>query len=194
MATNFRANQYENAFKAFKLGNWQVPSNYRETPRTLEGHTKVIATDRGHLESGVPRSRENPWGNFVGTWDLPKEIPGNCTRVTTARTTYGQQQLEQATHHAQHTLSGKKKNDMRNSFKAMGNPKAMLQEAMTGHRSGAANPGSKMLAAESDPIVHQNPGPRTPIRSPLPQENLDPAPPVQTPQHAKYVEEETDGQ
>jgi len=118
MATNFSANQYENAFKAFKLGNWQTPSNYREAPRSLDGHTKIIANSQGHLEAGVPRSRENPWGNFVGTWDLPKQIPGNCTRVTTARTTYAQQHLEEATHHAQHTLSGKKKNDMRKSYKA----------------------------------------------------------------------------
>jgi len=190
MSTNFTANQYENAFKGVKLANWQVPNQYKEHPRSLSGHTRTIANDRGHLETGVPRSRENPWGNFVGTWDLPKQIPGNCTRVTTARTTYAQQHLEEATHYAQHTLSGKKKNDMRNSYKAMGNPKAMLQEAQTGHRSGAANPGSKMLAPESDPVVHQNPGPRTPIRSPLPQENREPTPPAQTPQHADYLAEE----
>lgn len=46
----------------------------------MQGATKIIASDRGHLQSGVPRSRNNPWGDFVGTWDIPTKIPGKVIR------------------------------------------------------------------------------------------------------------------
>ena len=49
---------------------------YFQHPRTYQGCTQVIGTDRGHLMDGVSRSNKNPWGDFVGTWDLPKQIPG----------------------------------------------------------------------------------------------------------------------
>jgi hypothetical protein len=45
-------------------------------PRTRSGMTTIIGTDRGHLMGGIERSSENPWGNFVGTWDLPSKVPG----------------------------------------------------------------------------------------------------------------------
>jgi len=189
MATNFRANQYENAFKGFKLGNWESPSHYREAPRKLEGHTQIIADNKGHLSAGVHRSRENPWGNFVGTWDMPKHIPGNCTRVATARSSYARERLDHETEQAGYTIVGKKKNDLRCSHKAMGHPKAMLEEAKTGLRSGANSPGNKLLAAENDPVVEQDPGPRTPIRSPLPHENREPTPPVREPEQLRYEEQ-----
>ena len=35
-----------------------------------------MSNERGHLLEGVPKSEKNPWGDFVGTWDLPKKIPG----------------------------------------------------------------------------------------------------------------------
>ena len=50
-----------------------------QRPSCYEGFTQVVANDQGHLLQGVPRSTENPWGNFVGTWDLPLKIPGNVT-------------------------------------------------------------------------------------------------------------------
>lgn len=84
MATNFSANQYENAFVSKRIQNWELPSNYRERPRSIKGSPKVIATDRGHL---LPEYRSNngALSNFVGTWDLPKKLPGNRINVPTAR-------------------------------------------------------------------------------------------------------------
>ncbi|XP_070551320.1 protein Flattop homolog [Ptychodera flava] len=79
MATHFSANQYEDAFGSKKLQNWTVPHTYKERPSSLEGYTQIIANDRGHLLPGAPRSKESPWGSFVGTWDMPKKIPGNVT-------------------------------------------------------------------------------------------------------------------
>ncbi|XP_005999396.1 protein Flattop [Latimeria chalumnae] len=75
MAFNFSANQYENAFRSNKLLNWTVPKPYKEDPSTLEGCTPIIANDRGHLLPGIPRSKTNPWGTFMGTWEMPKKIP-----------------------------------------------------------------------------------------------------------------------
>ena len=45
-------------------------------PNTLNGFTTIIGNDRGHLLPGVNRSNGNPWGDFVGTWDLPHKISG----------------------------------------------------------------------------------------------------------------------
>ena len=50
-----------------------------QRPSSYEGFTQIIANDRGHLQQGVPRSQDSPWGNFVGTWDMPLKIPGNVT-------------------------------------------------------------------------------------------------------------------
>ena len=35
-----------------------------------------MANDRGHLLPGIDRSKRSPFGEFLGTWDLPKRIPG----------------------------------------------------------------------------------------------------------------------
>ncbi|XP_041470910.1 protein Flattop homolog [Lytechinus variegatus] len=79
MSSHFSANQYEQAFDSRRLQNFQIPKTYKERPSSYEGFTQIIATDRGHLKPGVPRSEDSPWGNFVGTWDMPKKIPGNVT-------------------------------------------------------------------------------------------------------------------
>ncbi|XP_052246500.1 protein Flattop homolog isoform X2 [Dreissena polymorpha] len=86
MALHFSANQYERNFKPTLLQNWEVPRRYRERPRAFVGFTQIIANDKGHLMQGVKRSRESPWGTFVGTWDLPLKIPGNNMTNSTART------------------------------------------------------------------------------------------------------------
>lgn len=52
---------------------------YLQRPSSYEGFTQIIANDRGHLKQGVPRSKDSPWGGFVGTWEMPKKIPGNVT-------------------------------------------------------------------------------------------------------------------
>ncbi|XP_038065279.1 protein Flattop homolog [Patiria miniata] len=79
MAAHFSANQYEQAFDSKRLQNWQLPHTYKERPSRYEGFTQIIANDRGHLLEGVPKSTENPWGKFVGTWDMPLNVPGNVT-------------------------------------------------------------------------------------------------------------------
>lgn len=43
-----------------------------QRPSQLEGYTRPIANDRGHLLGGVPRSENCPWGGFAGTWDTNK--------------------------------------------------------------------------------------------------------------------------
>jgi len=48
------------------LRNWTVPRKYKERPVTFEGYTQIVATDRGHMFEGVPRSKESPWGSFMG--------------------------------------------------------------------------------------------------------------------------------
>ncbi|XP_072022156.1 protein Flattop homolog [Amphiura filiformis] len=79
MSSHFSANQYENGFDSKRLQMWQLPKTYKERPSAQDGYTQIIATDRGHLKEGVPRSKESPWGQFVGTWDMPPKIPGNVT-------------------------------------------------------------------------------------------------------------------
>ncbi|XP_069797238.1 protein Flattop isoform X2 [Narcine bancroftii] len=46
-----------------------------QKPKFREGSSFFIANDRGYLKPGVPRSKENPWGTFLGTWDMPHRIP-----------------------------------------------------------------------------------------------------------------------
>lgn len=79
MATHFSANQYENAFAAKRLQNWETPASFKERPSQLDGFTRPIANNRGHLLQGISRSQKCPWGGFAGTWDSnqnKKSIPG----------------------------------------------------------------------------------------------------------------------
>ncbi|XP_058165990.1 protein Flattop [Dasypus novemcinctus] len=88
MATNYSANQYEKAFSPKYLQNWSPAKPTKESISSHEGYTQIIANDRGHLLPSVPRSKANPWGSFMGTWQMPLKIPP--ARVTlTSRTTAG---------------------------------------------------------------------------------------------------------
>ncbi|XP_070938313.1 protein Flattop isoform X2 [Macaca nemestrina] len=88
MATNYSANQYEKAFSSKYLQNWSPAKPTKESISSHEGYTQIIANDRGHLLPSVPRSKANPWGCFMGTWQMPLKIPP--ARVTlTSRTTAG---------------------------------------------------------------------------------------------------------
>jgi len=90
MATHFSANQYEQAFAAQRLQNWQLPQKFKERPSALDGFTQTIANDRGHLLAGVPRSKASPWGEFVGTWDMKKPP----LRARTMKTKAAQQEVK----------------------------------------------------------------------------------------------------
>lgn len=86
MSTNFHANQYEQTFTPHRTQNWEVPKNVEgKYPDTNTGFTRIKANDRGHLLPNVPKERSSPWGNFVGTWDMPTQIPGNRVTNATAR-------------------------------------------------------------------------------------------------------------
>lgn len=74
MSLNFSANQFEEEFKPARLRNWEVPKWFPKHPCQNHGTTHVISNERGHLLPGVPRCPCGPWGDFVGTWDLPKKI------------------------------------------------------------------------------------------------------------------------
>ncbi|XP_006162104.1 protein Flattop [Tupaia chinensis] len=88
MATNYSANQYEKAFSPKYLRNWSPAKPTKERIPSHEGYTQIIANDRGHLLPSVPRSKANPWGSFMGTWQMPLRIPP--ARVTlTSRTAAG---------------------------------------------------------------------------------------------------------
>lgn len=71
MASNFSANQFERAFKAKSLCNWEVPKWYPEYPRRRTQETKFIVNERGHLLPNIERPKTCPWGRFKGTWQLP---------------------------------------------------------------------------------------------------------------------------
>jgi len=79
MAQHFSANQYEEPFWPKRLQNWEVPLLHKEFPDQREGFTQIVADDRGHLLEGVPKSEKSPWGDFVGTWDMPRKFVGNIT-------------------------------------------------------------------------------------------------------------------
>ncbi|CAL1531715.1 unnamed protein product [Lymnaea stagnalis] len=86
MSINFHANQYEQAFTPHRTQNWEVPKSAEgKNPRPNPGFTRILANDRGHLLTNVPKERSSPWGTFVGTWDMPLRIPGNRITVPTAR-------------------------------------------------------------------------------------------------------------
>ncbi|XP_023496611.1 protein Flattop isoform X2 [Equus caballus] len=88
MATNYSANQYEKAFSPKYLQNWSPAKPTKQSISSHEGYTQIIANDRGHLLPSVPRSKANPWGSFMGTWQMPLKVPP--ARVTlTSRTAAG---------------------------------------------------------------------------------------------------------
>jgi hypothetical protein len=68
--------QFDREFKAKRLGNWEVPKWYPDRPRPpRKTPTRIIANERGHLLPGIQRvPGDSAWGNYKGTWDLPKKI------------------------------------------------------------------------------------------------------------------------
>ncbi|KAJ8932353.1 hypothetical protein NQ314_014720 [Rhamnusium bicolor] len=69
-----RKKAFETAFKPKVLKNWEVPKLNCGRPRIRTGKTKIVANDRGHLLPEIKKSQSNPWGEYVGTWRLPKKI------------------------------------------------------------------------------------------------------------------------
>ena len=42
-------------------------------PTQRNGHTEIIADDRGHLNNPRLRSARSPWGDYLGTWQRPRK-------------------------------------------------------------------------------------------------------------------------
>ena len=57
-----------------KLKKWIFFLN--QTPRKKSTELTFIANEKGHLLPGTRKSDTNPFGDYVGTWDMPKKIPG----------------------------------------------------------------------------------------------------------------------
>ena len=47
-----------------------------QRPRELQGYTTTIVNDDGHLRPQFRRSKTGSLSTFVGTWDLPRRLPG----------------------------------------------------------------------------------------------------------------------
>ncbi|XP_031292655.2 protein Flattop [Camelus dromedarius] len=88
MTRSCPCSQYEKAFSPKYLQNWSLAKPTKERISSHEGYTQIIANDHGHLLPSVPRSKANPWGSFMGTWQMPLKVPP--ARVTlTSRTAAG---------------------------------------------------------------------------------------------------------
>ena len=87
MSINFDGHQYEQAFTTYRIQNYELSrlDQVSRHPRPRRGYTRPIADCRGHICSGQQRSRESPWGSFVGTWEMPRRIPGSRVTTSTAR-------------------------------------------------------------------------------------------------------------
>ncbi|XP_063441788.1 protein Flattop homolog [Mytilus trossulus] len=164
MSLHFSANQYTNAFDPVKLQNWQVAREYRERPRSFDGFTQIVANNRGHLIPGVKRSRDSPWGTFVGTWDMPLKIPGNTN--PTARSGHAVESLLRSKTDGDIVLRGKLKRckvpdalRVKEDIKADGGigpgPFETLLMNGSGGRSGARNPEPISTSPKMPPIGYK---------------------------------------
>lgn len=84
MAASYSANQYDNAFQATRLKSWEVPKNPTSVRPGSKTRCKTIADSNGRLLPGYKRENSHLTG-YVGTWDLPKQLPGNNIHNPTAR-------------------------------------------------------------------------------------------------------------
>lgn len=82
MATHYNSGQFEDAFVPRNLRNWNLPRVTKQYPTAREGYTQFIADDKGHLLPTVPRSKDSPWGTYLGTWDMPLKIPPAKVHLT----------------------------------------------------------------------------------------------------------------
>ncbi|CAF0963049.1 unnamed protein product [Adineta steineri] len=80
MSSNYSAGQFEQTFMPKRLQMYQVPREPQSGiyPKGSMGSntSNFVANEHGHILPGVEKSKRSPFGEFVGTWDLPKTIPG----------------------------------------------------------------------------------------------------------------------
>lgn len=65
MARHYTAYQYERAYLARSLRNWEVPKFYCDKPKQRYGKSVIVANSRGHLLPGVQKGTSSPWGEFL---------------------------------------------------------------------------------------------------------------------------------
>ncbi|RDD40919.1 Protein Flattop-like protein [Trichoplax sp. H2] len=86
-------NRFENAYSPGRLRNWEIPKQYKKKPRSLNGYTRIIANNNGHLLAGIPKRKESVWGSYTGTWDMKnyytsrQKQQNNTFRTTTQQIT-----------------------------------------------------------------------------------------------------------
>ncbi|CAF0801906.1 unnamed protein product [Brachionus calyciflorus] len=96
MSKIYSAGQYDQTFSPKRMQMYALSKQELEQrPAQRHTETSFVANDKGHLLSGVPRSNGNPFGDYVGTWDLPKSIPGPYHLVKTGRADRNVEQLHQ---------------------------------------------------------------------------------------------------
>nr|CAH7756391.1 unnamed protein product [Callosobruchus chinensis] len=81
MSKHYTAFQYEAAYRPQALRNWEVPKFHCNRPFPRHGRTSIIANSRGHLLPGVFRPQNLPWGNYLGTWEMPKYIDKHTANI-----------------------------------------------------------------------------------------------------------------
>lgn len=73
MSTHYTAAQYDQEFNPKRLQMYEIPKPcLSKVPPKRDSEICFIANEKGHLNPGVRRSETNPFGDYVGTWDLPK--------------------------------------------------------------------------------------------------------------------------
>ncbi|KAI5940769.1 Protein Flattop [Manis javanica] len=192
MATNYSANQYEKAFSPKYLQNWSPAKPTKEGISSHEGYTQIIANDRGHLLPSVPRSKANPWGSFMGTWQMPLKIPP--ARVTlTSRTAAGAASLTKwiqknpnllkASNGLHPEILGKPHDPVSQKKLAKSTTKAVQQASSPTliPRPPAANLTSSDQPQSSHPSAGHTPGPQSPTN--FPRKLAAPADPKQAELH-----------
>ncbi|CAL8088980.1 unnamed protein product [Calicophoron daubneyi] len=94
MSKNYSAGQYEQPFIPEHMQLYGPTKPFGEHPKAKKRTTHIVANDRGHLLPGqktVPG--DCPWGNYVGTWDLPCHLLGPAVDNPTSRSEAGIQYL-----------------------------------------------------------------------------------------------------
>ncbi|XP_053464203.1 protein Flattop isoform X3 [Nycticebus coucang] len=170
--------EYEKAFSPKYLQNWSPAKPTKERISSHEGYTQIIANDRGHLLPSVPRSKANPWGSFMSTWQMPLKIPP--ARVTlTSRSTAGAASLTKWIQKNPDLL--KASNGLRAEI--LGKPHDPNHQKKLGKKSTtktvqqapsptvipcspAANLNSPDELQSSHPSAGHTPGPQSPAKSP----------------------------
>ncbi|XP_027710600.1 protein Flattop [Vombatus ursinus] len=171
MASNYSANQFENSFAPNYLRNWCIAKDDKKRPETHDGYTQIIANDRGHLLPSVPRSKTSPWGTFMGTWQMPLQIPP--ARITlTSRSTAAANRL----------INWVQKNpDLLNASNGL-RPEIRGHPQDSGpHRNGSPKPPEKTTTPKAVQEIPQPSKPSSVVNSPpsrgLPKASPAPLPP-----------------